>query len=92
MGWRTRADNRSADAVVRRLGYKPLEQKVVDGHNYTFYRLDPEGWAARKRKLEEGEKKYPSGLGEVFITLPTPPYTPLRPRTLADHPIDQKSR
>jgi RimJ/RimL family protein N-acetyltransferase len=77
MGWRTRADNRAADAVVRRLGYQPFGSWTVDGHHYTFYRLDREGWSKRVAKLEAGEKAHPSGLGEVFMTLADPPYDPV---------------
>lgn len=77
MGWRTRSDNRAADAVVRRLGYVAFGAWEVDGHHYTFYRLDEPGWYKRKRKLEAGRKK--SGEAELFYTL-YPPYEP--------HPID----
>jgi RimJ/RimL family protein N-acetyltransferase len=77
MGWRTRADNRAADAVVRRLGYQPFGSWKVDGHDYTFYRLDREGWARRMRKLEAGEKTHPSGTGDVFVTLEGPPWNPV---------------
>ena len=52
LGWRTRADNRAADAIVRRLGYKSYGSWPVDGHMYTFYRLDQATWAARKARLE----------------------------------------
>jgi RimJ/RimL family protein N-acetyltransferase len=77
MGWRTREDNRAADAVVRRLGYRPFGSWTVDGHSYTFYRLDREGWSKRVAKLEAGEKTHPSGLGDVFVTLADPPYDPV---------------
>ncbi len=79
MGWRTRADNRAADAVVRRLGYQPFGAWEVDGHHYTFYRLDLEGWKKRVAKLEAGERTHPSGIGDVFVTLADPPYEPIDP-------------
>ena len=76
MGWRTRAGNRAADAVVRRLGYKPFGTWEVDGDEYTFYRLDREGWAKRRRKLDAGERQCASGLGDTFLTLREPPFEP----------------
>lgn len=79
MGWRTRSDNRAADAVVRRLGYEPFGSWMVDGHDYTFYRLDQAGWQKRLAKLERGEQKHPSGIGGVFVTLAEPPYDPVIP-------------
>jgi RimJ/RimL family protein N-acetyltransferase len=92
MGWRTREDNRAADAVVRRLGYKPFDKGKYDGHLYTFYRLDRAGWAARRAKLDDGEKKYPSGIGATFVTLPIPcepivPIAPMAPSAEADPEI-----
>lgn len=81
MGWRTRADNRAADAVVRRLGYKSFGAWEVDGHRYTFYRLDQAGWKKRRKKLDAGEEKHPSGLGETFVTLLEPPFEPKAPKT-----------
>jgi RimJ/RimL family protein N-acetyltransferase len=77
MGWRTRADNRAADAVIRRLGYQPYETIQVDGHPYTFYRLSQEGWAARRAKLDRGEAEHPSGTGATFVVLKEPPWTPV---------------
>lgn len=79
MGWRTRSDNRAADAVVRRLGYKPFGNWDVEGHHYTFYRLDQAGWQKRKRKLQRGEALKPYGLGDVFLTLSEYPYEPVEP-------------
>ncbi|MEL7370850.1 MAG: GNAT family N-acetyltransferase [Myxococcota bacterium] len=76
MGWRTREDNRAADAIVRRLGYKSFGRWEVDGHMYTFYRLDQEGWAKRRARLDRGENSNPSGLGDTFVTLAEPPFTP----------------
>jgi RimJ/RimL family protein N-acetyltransferase len=76
MGWRTRADNRAADAVIRRLGYTPTETFDVKGKPYTFYRLDRPGWERRRAKLEQGERTHPSGLGAVFLTLEGPPFEP----------------
>lgn len=78
MGWRTREDNRAADAVVRRLGYQPFDTSVLDGHKYTFYRLDREGWDKRRAKLDRGEETHPSGIGGTFLTL-TSPYEPVAP-------------
>ena len=78
MGWRTRSDNRAADAIVRRLGYTSFGAWAVDGHDYTFYRLDQEGWAKRRRKLDKGEASHPSGAGSTFVTLPEAPYTPVK--------------
>jgi len=76
MGWRVRSDNRAANAVVRRLGYRPLEEKRLDGKDYVFYLLDRPGWEKRRAKLDAGEAKYPSGLGGAFLTLAEPPYEP----------------
>jgi RimJ/RimL family protein N-acetyltransferase len=76
VGWRTREDNRAADAVVRRLGYKSFETSIQDGHSYTFYRLDQEGWQLRRAKLDRGELQHPSGTGGTFVTL-TAPYEPI---------------
>jgi RimJ/RimL family protein N-acetyltransferase len=84
LGWRTRADNRAADAVVRRLGYQPFGRWAVDGHDYTFYRLDQAGWARRRAKLEAGEQRAPSGLGEVFVTLLERPFTPREPAAVPE--------
>lgn len=77
MGWRTRADNRAADAVIRRLGYKSYGAWEVDGHQYTFYRLDEPGWAKRRAKLDRGEAKHPSIGGDTFVTLEGPPFEPV---------------
>ena len=79
MGWRVRSDNRAANAVVRRLGYEPAEDKMLAGHMYTFYRLSRAGWAKRRRKLDAGEASHPSGIGSVFATLAGPPYEPIIP-------------
>lgn len=72
VGFRTRTDNRAADAVVRRLGYTPGHTASVDGHEYIFYTVDAEGWARRRAKLERGEALHPSGAGDTFVTLMTP--------------------
>jgi RimJ/RimL family protein N-acetyltransferase len=72
IGWRTREDNYAADAIVRRLGYEPFSKSFIDGHNYTFYRLDQAGWAKRRARLDRGEEKYPSGVGGTFLLLPLP--------------------
>ncbi len=84
MGWRTRKDNRAADAVVRRLGYKSHGKYEENGHSYVLYRLDPEGWAKRRARLDRGEAKHPYGLGDTFLTLPEPPYTPHLPSSIED--------
>lgn len=76
VGWRVRADNQASDAIIRRIGYRPSDTAFVDGHNYIFYRLDAEGWRARRERLERGEQSHPSGLGGTFVTLPYP-FTPL---------------
>ncbi|MEE2901779.1 MAG: GNAT family N-acetyltransferase, partial [Myxococcota bacterium] len=81
MGWRVRTDNRKAHAVVRRLGYKPGETKIVGTKEYTFYRLDQPGWAKRRAKLDAGEAKYPSGIGGTFLTLSSPPFEPSEVQT-----------
>lgn len=77
VGWRTREDNRAADAVVRRLGYQAGETVFVDGHNYTFYRMDFDQWMRRKQKLIRGEETHPSGIGDAFATLPEHPFDPI---------------
>lgn len=79
MGWRTRADNASADAVVRRLGYQPHEERVFGEHRYIFYRLDREGWFKRRGRLDRGEAQHPSGIGDTFVTLPEWPFEPRLP-------------
>lgn len=80
MGWRTREDNKAADAVVRRLGYKAFDSWEEGGHKYTFYRLDQAGWAKRRKKLDLGEERHPSGLGATFVMLAYAPYTPVQPQ------------
>ncbi len=77
LGWRTREDNRAADAIVRRLGYKPFDSWVVDGHRYTFYRLDQATWADRRARLDRSEATHPSGQGDTFVTLLEPPFDPV---------------
>jgi RimJ/RimL family protein N-acetyltransferase len=84
MGWRTRADNRAADAVIRRLGYKAFGAWALDGHDYTFYRLDRPGWAARRAKLDKGELAAP-GIG-VFRKLDGPPFVPIPLPSSAPNP------
>ncbi len=76
MGWRTREDNKAADAIVRRLGYQPFDRWEVDGHMYTFYRLDQAGWAKRRARLDRQEQRHPSGQGDTFLTLLEPPFEP----------------
>lgn len=83
MGWRTRADNRAADAVIRRLGYEPFGTWFVDGHDYTFYRIDLARWDAREAKLAAFEARQPSGLPGLFVRLDGPPFVPLQLPTVA---------
>lgn len=80
MGWRTRADNKAADAIIRRLGYEPFGTWFVDGHDYTFYRIDAERWGRRKAKLQAYEDRHPSGLPSLFVRLDGPPYVPVQPK------------
>lgn len=80
LGWRTHEENRSADAVVRRLGYQPFETCFVDGANFTFYRLDRDGWARRRARLDRGEAQHPSGVGATFTMLEAP-YQPILPKS-----------
>jgi RimJ/RimL family protein N-acetyltransferase len=83
IGWRTRAGNAAAAAVIRRLGYQPYEDRVLSGVTYTFYRIDREGWIKRKARLERGEAEHPFGIGGAFVTLPDPPYDPIIPKQAA---------
>ena len=75
LGWRTRDDNRTADAVVRRLGYPPGERIEELGHHYTLYRLNLEGWRKRREKLERNEAQQ-QNKRPAFFVLP-PPYLPV---------------
>jgi RimJ/RimL family protein N-acetyltransferase len=70
-GWRTRADNHAANAVVRRLGYQAGETLNLDGHDYTIYRLDQEGWKKRYRKLDRAD-----GTSAPFRVLRPPLFEP----------------
>ena len=74
--WRVRADNRPPNILARRMGYRPFGVWEVGGHLFNFYRMTPEIWLKRREKLERQEKKTPSGVGSVFLTLPTPPFDP----------------
>lgn len=56
-GWRTREDNRAADAVVRRLGYVAGETIQEEGHRYIIYSLDREGWQRRLKKLSANQTR-----------------------------------
>lgn len=87
VGWRTREDNRSADAIVRRLGYEPFQSSFVDGHNFTFYRLDRAGWMKRRARLDRGEASHPSGIGATFVMLEHP-YVPVTPEAGAPTDAD----
>jgi RimJ/RimL family protein N-acetyltransferase len=71
LGWRTREDNHTADAVVRRLGYPPGERIEELGHGYTLYRLNRVGWMKRREKLESGEARQQNGRS-AFYVLPSP--------------------
>jgi RimJ/RimL family protein N-acetyltransferase len=72
MSWRTRSDNRAAAAVIRRLGYQAAEEREIDGHRYTLYRLTRAGWNERRAKLDRGEAQHPSAAGATFSILPCP--------------------
>jgi RimJ/RimL family protein N-acetyltransferase len=76
VGARVRTDNRASDAVVRRIGYEKVETRAVAGHDYDFYQLTPERWAARRARLERGEEEHPSGIGGAFVRLAGPPWLP----------------
>jgi len=76
LAWRVRTDNRASDAIVRRIGYTPLETRRIGEFDYTFYNLYPEDWEKRKAHLERNAKQQ-----AIFIVLPAPPYTPQLPAT-----------
>lgn len=76
LGWETREGKTAADAVVRRLGYRAVESREINGNIYRFYRITRDEWMARRKKLDAGEKSNPSGLGATFRKL-MPPYQPL---------------
>ncbi|MFO0724005.1 MAG: GNAT family N-acetyltransferase [Myxococcota bacterium] len=61
VGWRTQEGNGAADAIIRRIGYQPFSVEVINGIHYTFYAIDASGWAQRRKRLEAGEEKHPSG-------------------------------
>ena len=66
VGWRTRADNRPALAILRRLGYPTTETRRGERHTYLFSRLGRSDWADRQRKLGD----------EPFVLFPEPPFQP----------------
>lgn len=76
VGARVRTDNRASDAVVRRIGYEKRDTRYVDDHDYDFYHLTQERWAARRARLERGEADHPSGIGGAFVKLCGPPWLP----------------
>jgi RimJ/RimL family protein N-acetyltransferase len=85
---RTRADNHSARAILKRVGYQETESRMVDSHRFSFFLLDQRAWSCRREKLERGEHVHPSGLGGVFATLRGPPYVP---QVFAGPPHDGRS-
>jgi RimJ/RimL family protein N-acetyltransferase len=66
VGWRTRADNRPALAILRRLGYATTQGPQSDGHTYVFSRLDREAWAQRLERLGP----------DPFVVFDTSPFQP----------------
>lgn len=79
LAWRTRTSNLAAQAILRRLGYPPAATIRVDGHAYTFHRLDRSDWLRRRARIEAYEKSRPFGLGAPFIVLERPPWDPIVP-------------
>ena len=77
LGGRTRHDNRQAEAVVRRMGFKPLTQLEHLGHAYNVIAQDPAAWEKRKAKLAAAETASPSPAGEAFVFLRGPPFEPI---------------
>lgn len=74
-GSRSREDNHAANAVIKRLGYTPVETRELDGHKYAFFAIDQEGWKKRREKLARGEERENTGR-PLFHTLPAP-YDPV---------------
>lgn len=74
--WRTRDDNHASNALARRIGYRPYAAWEVEGVRYQFFRMDRPRWEQRLDRLDRGEERSPSGLGDLFVTLPGPPYAP----------------
>lgn len=79
IGWRTRASNLAAQAVLRRLGYESAGEARLGGNAYVLHRLENARWATRRRLLERRERMHPSGIGGAFVILRGPPFTPLVP-------------
>lgn len=52
LGFRTRADNLPALAVLRRLGYPPGPSVRLDGMAFRLGRIDRAAWARRRAQLE----------------------------------------
>lgn len=63
---RTRVDNAPAQAILRRLGYRPLYEEEAGGNTYSFLQLDQPGWERRRALLERGERDHPSPQGAAF--------------------------
>lgn len=62
VGWRVRADNLPALAVLSRMGLTPESQLALDpGHPYHLFRMDLEAWGQRRRGLESGGKRFSVG-------------------------------
>ena len=74
-GSRSREDNHAANAVIRRLGYRPVNSCEQDGHKYEFFAMYQEDWQRRREKLARGEERENTGR-PLFHTLP-PPYLPV---------------
>jgi hypothetical protein len=74
--YRIRADNRNAEVIVRRMGYRPNMLMDINGHRYKFFRATPEIWQKRRDRIDRGEAAHPSGHGGPFLLLPEPPYEP----------------
>ena len=74
-GSRSREDNHAANAVIRRLGYEPVDSREEDGHKYEFFAMDQAGWRRRREKLTRGEQRENTG-HPLFYTLPAP-YEPV---------------
>lgn len=62
VGWRVRADNLPALAVLSRMGLTPESQLALDpGPPYHMFRMDPEAWGQRRRALEAGTTRFSVG-------------------------------
>jgi hypothetical protein len=62
VGWRVRADNLPALAVLSRMGFEPESQLALQpGPPYWMFRMGPEAWAERRRRLESGTRQFTVG-------------------------------